>query len=394
MNKTISVLILLVVGSCSTPIEKVRSINSRVNFNNFLNVENKSLKNNGFDKSQFIDSVKRVLIQNKTINIPYRYRNYVEDITFKDFNDTIFIADLNLKTLSGGIPLEFEYDVKPNDIIYFDVTNTSRNKLDRFEITEGKVSRFLIEDMRKKDVVSSSFKVLSDKKIKFSLLNDNLINNFGLFKSKIKLSVSKTTNVFIKSQIIYDSSFVVEKKIIKNINDTIFNVETNDKYKIGSKLNLKLPNEIILPIKINKGKDILSWTYWIGLKVKDSINIEEVDNPIFNFTLDELKNQVKNRHSINYLKSINDEIELFFENYTLDRRSLNFDKNYALYRVDNSFTNNVSDKGKIVVRNKSNLYDYDMQFVLVSTSITKTKIETLEQFIEPKKYVKLELIGL
>ena len=394
-NKFFFVCILLICVSCGTAIEKINSINSRVSFsNNELKIGSSNINSTDFDKEVFIDSIKNLLFQNKTVNLPIEYRDIVDDISFNKFSDTIYLADLKVKSLSGGMPLEYEYSVNPGDVIYFDIYNDSRNKLDKFQIFEGETSRFIFENLGKRDVISSSIKILSGNKVKFSISNDDLIKNLGLFKSKLRLNIKKTANVLLKSEVFYDSSFTIKKKMIENIPDTIYNLEANSKFKLGSKINMSLPNEISIPIKIKKDDKIISWSYWLGLNSKDTINPSIDVNPLVNFTKNELKSQNFTKNTFSELESVNSEIELFFENYTLDRRSLNFDKNYAMYKVDNSISDRLSHKGKITAINKSNLYDYDIHFVLISSSVNNLKTEIIKDIIDVRKYIKLTLTGI
>ena len=386
-------IIIIISLSCSSAIDKVNSINSKSNLASDRFVFNSKISENEFNE-RFIDSVKNILIQNKTINIPYEFNDIVEQISFSNFNDTIYLADLNVKTISGGMPLEFEYDVKPNDNFYFNIENIGRNKLDKLQITENQMSRFVFDNLSKRDFVSSSIKILSGNKIKVSLTNDGFLKNLGFLKSKIRLSLKKTTNVYLQREVFYDSSIVSPKKIIETSLDTVFIFFSNSNLKIGSKINFNESSSLKIPISIESSENLIAWTYWLSLNPIDSLSINDSFNPLIDFTKSELKNNIDKNFNFNLLKSENKDIDLFFENHTLDRRSLNFDKNFALYKVDNSFTNLLSKKGYITVTNKSNLYDYSIQFIVLSTHINETKVEVIKDIVDPKKYIKLTLIGL
>ena len=88
--------------------------------------------------------------------------------------------------------------------------------------------------------------------------------------------------------------------------------------------------------------------------------------------------------------SKNDELEISINNETFDRRSLNFSNNFALYKVDNNYSD-TNKKGEITISNKSNLYDYALQFVFISISLKDVKTEVEKEIGEIKKYVKLNL---
>ena len=66
----------------------------------------------------------------------------------------------------------FEYDVKPNDVIYFDIDNLSSNKVNKIEILEADKVRYLYENQRRKDKISSSFSVISGPKITLKITNE------------------------------------------------------------------------------------------------------------------------------------------------------------------------------------------------------------------------------
>ena len=82
--------------------------------------------------------------------------------------------------------------------------------------------------------------------------------------------------------------------------------------------------------------------------------------------------------------------EISINNETFDRRSLNFSNNFALYKVDNNYSD-TNKKGEITISNKSNLYDYGLQFVFMSISLEGVKIEVEKEIGEIRKYVKLNL---
>ena len=82
-----------------------------------------------------------------------------------------------------------------------------------------------------------------------------------------------------------------------------------------------------------------------------------------------------------------------FENNTFDRRSMNFSDNYSTYIVDNNYTNNLKKKGAIKITNNSKLYDFDIQFVVISISLVPSKFEVEKEVEEIKKYIKLTLVG-
>ena len=127
---------------------------------------------------------------------------------------------------------------------------------------------------------------------------------------------------------------------------------------------------------------------WITISISDNRN-----NPLSIFSLSELNNVKTPSDQMIQLNSTNTDIDIFFENYSFDRRSLNFSKNYSFFRVDNNFYKNFRRRGLIKLINNSTLYDYDIQFVVVSISLRATKIPVKKEIFELKKLIKLNLIG-
>ena len=128
----------------------------------------------------------------------YSKKNLVDIISFNNHKDTILLADINVISPTGGIPLNFYYDVKENDQILFEFKNNSRNKLKSFEIKEGDFSRILKQNLGKKDNLKSSFTVTADNTLNVEIKNDNLLKNLGLFKSDLYLKLKKLSKVSLK----------------------------------------------------------------------------------------------------------------------------------------------------------------------------------------------------
>lgn len=394
INNILILVFLYLIFSCKSAIKKIETINSKANLSKTI-VSERLIKNsfNPFNKERFIDSVKNKLLVDKTVVVDYSKKDLVERIGFNNTSDTILLADINVISPTGGIPLNYYYDVKENDQILFELKNNSRNKLNSFEIKEGDYSRYVKQNLGKKDIVKSSFTVTGDNTLNVEIKNDDLLKNLGLFKSNLYLKLKKLSDVSLKSEVIFDTIFT-KKKIIETRYDTIFNIESNLKFKIGSKLNLNESNEKILPIIINSKDSLISWAYWIGLNSKDSITIDNnKNNPVSLFSVNEINNIKTNIDEAKQLFSTNNDLSILSENYTLDRRSMNFSDNYSVYIVDNYYRNEMKKKGSIKIINNSKLYDFDIQFVVVSISLVPSKFEVEKEVGEIKKYIKLTLVG-
>lgn len=394
INYILKLIFLFLFFSCKSVIKKIETINSKANISK--SIISKSLINsssNSFNEEGFIDNIKNELLTNRTVTVDYSKKDLVDRISFNNHKDTILLADINVISPTGGIPLNFYYDVKENDEILFEFKNNSRNKLKSFEIKEGDFSRYLKQNLGKKDNLKSSLTVTADNTLNVEIKNDDFLKNLGLFKSDLYLKLKKLSKVSLKSEEILDT-IITTKKIIETSYDTIYNIESNLKYKISSKLNLNGSNEKIFPILVKSKDSLISWAYWIGLKSNDSISFDDnKNNPLSLFAQNELNNVKTDITDFKKLFSINEDLSIMFENNTFDRRSMNFSENYSTYIVDNYYTNNLKKKGALKIINNSNLYDFDIQFVVISISLVPSKFEVEKEVEEIKKYIKLTLVG-
>ena len=374
--------------------KKIEIINSKTKISRSI-VSEKMIKNqsNLFNPIEFIDSLRDQLLKNKSVLVDYSKIDFINQIKFSDFQDTIKLADIAVLSPTGGVPLIYNYDVLQNDKIFYEVSNNRTYKLQSLEIKEGESSRFVKQNLSKKEFIKSSFVVTSDNNLSIAITNDNFIKNIGLLKYSINIRLNKLSNVTLKKEIIYDTIFT-KKKVVETTYDTIFKIEFNNKYNIVSKLNLKGKNKITLPIIINSKDSLISWSYWIGLNGNDSIEIiDDINNPLSLFSVNELNNKKTEINIMEQLSSSNNDLNISFENYTLDRRSLNFSDNYSFHKVDNNFTNDIKKKAIVKISNTSTLYDFKIHFAVVSISLVPVKVEIEKDVGEVKKFMKLTLTG-
>lgn len=374
--------------------KKIDIINSKANFSKSI-VTEKIINNQKFSvkSSDFVDSVRNQLLANKEVKLGYSNIDVISNIKFNDFQDTIDLADINVLSPVGGVPLLYAYEVKKNDKIFYEIQNLSNKKLQSVEIKEGDFSRFVKQDLNKQDFIKSSFVVMSDNTLNVEIKNDDFIKNLGLLKSSIRITIKKLSNISLSSEIIYDTVFT-KKKITEIKYDTIIRLEANKKINLVSKQNIINKNKYSFPLLINSKDSLIAWSYWIGLNKNDSLQIEdEKNNPFANFSINELKNQKTETKDMELLFSHNKDLSFHFENYTLDRRSLNFSDNYSVFRVDNPFTIDLVKKGLVEIENNSTLYDYDIQFISYSISLVPSRFEVEKDVGEIKKYIILKLSG-
>ena len=374
--------------------KKIDIINSKANFSKSI-VTEKIINNQNFSvkSSDFVDSVRNQLLANKEVKLDYSNVDVISKIKFNDFQDTIDLADINVLSPVGGVPLLYAYEVKKNDKIFYEIQNLSNKKLQSVEIKEGDFSRFVKQDLNKQDFIKSSFVVMSDNTLNVEIKNDDFIKNLGLLKSSIRITIKKLSNISLSSEIIYDTVFT-KKKITEIKYDTIIRLEANKKINLVSKQNIINKNKYSFPLLINSKDSLIAWSYWMGLNKNDSLQIEdEKNNPFANFSINELKNQKTETKHMELLFSHNKDLSFHFENYTLDRRSLNFSDNYSVFRVDNPFTIDLVKKGLVEIENNSTLYDYDIQFISYSISLVPSRFEVEKDVGEIKKYIILKLSG-
>ena len=348
------------------------------------NLENNSKKISPEDQF-IIDSITSVLIENREIILPLEYKNVVENINENSLVDTIFLSNIFTKSPTGGVPLNYQFDVKKNDIIIYEFENTNINKIEKIEIVEGDATRLLLGNFKGNSEENGSFKILSDNKLILNIANDKFLKNLGLFRSKLKVSMKKvSSSLRIKTEMINDTVFK-KNKVIEEVTDTIYNIYNNNKYNLKSSLYLSNQNRVTLPIHIKNKNNLVGWGYWLGLKGSDTINPKS----FIDFSKQEI---LKLNYKVSDLESKNDDISLVINNQSLDLRSLNYSKNFAFYISDNNVLNE-NNKGIIFVKNNSNLYDYTIQYILVSINLRKSKIEIDKDIPVISKYFKLSLIS-
>lgn len=386
-NYLILFKIIMIINSCAS-VYTLDEINTTLKSAKSIEIEKDDLGNNSKKidpKDQFIiDSIANKLIENKEVILPIKYKNIIENIDRNSIIDTIILTNIFTKSPTGGVPLNYQFDVKKNDIIIYEFNNTNISKIEKINIIEGDATRLLLGNFKGNSEESGSFRVLADNKLMLNISNDKFLKNLGLFRSKLKVSMKKVSSPLkIKTEIINDTVFK-KNKVIEEVTDTIYNIYNNKKYNLKSTLYLSNQNRITLPIHIKNKNNLIGWGYWIGLKSSDTIDPKSY----IDFSKQEI---LKSSYNKSDLESINEDISLTINNQSLDLRSLNYGKNFAFYISDNNILND-NNKGIIHVKNNSNLYDYSIQFVLISINLRKSKIEIEKNTPVISKYFKLSLI--
>ena len=386
-NYLIFFKIILIINSCASSYT-LDEINTTLKSAKSQEVEKDNLENNSKKinpKDQYIiDSIANKLIENKEVILPIKFKDVVENIDQNSIVDTVFLTNIFTKSPTGGVPLNYQYDVKKNDIIIYEFNNKNINKIEEIKIVEGDATRLLLGNFKGNSKESGVFRVLADNKLMLNISNDKFLKNLGLFRSKIKVSMKKvSSSLRIKTEIINDTVFK-KNKVIEEVTDTIYNIYNNNKYNLKSTLYLSNQNRVTLPIHIKNKNNLIGWGYWLGLKNSDTIDPKSY----IDFSKQEI---LKSSYNELDLESINNDISLTISNQSLDLRSLNYGKNFAFYINDNDILSN-NNKGVIYVKNNSNLYDYSIQFILISINLRKSKIEIEKETPVISKYLKLSLI--
>jgi hypothetical protein len=337
----------------------------------------------------YIDSLQTVLFETGNLKINVFESFLIDHIKSNALNDTIYLANLYLISPSKAEIVSFSYDVKKDDLLFYQIKNTKSNTLKKIEITEGESIRFLKNNLEKKESVKGQIKIKADNILTLNISNDNFIKNKGLFKSKLKISIKKIApNLNLKIEIKPDT--IVESKLVESIiSDTIYTVISDKSFNLGSQLNLT--KEYRRSFDINIDHDIIGWAYWIGLNKHDIAKFKELssdESPLIIFAKNEI---MKADSQVQLPINTNKEVELIIKNESLDVRSYNYASNFAFYKTDD-FTVKRNKKAEVYIKNNSTLYDYNISYNVLSVSVSKRKKEIMKDIIALKNYIHITLI--
>ena len=336
---------------------------------------------------KYVDSLKQTLNEEGSVKIRPDEAFLIDYLKPKEEQDTIFLANLFVETLTRGMPLTFQYNVLKNDKILFEFETKKSRAIEKIEIVEGAESRFNYMNLKKNQEIKGEFVVQSD-----NILTINVIKS-GFFKSLVKMKIRKLPKAkTIVAKIVNDTIFET-KKIVEQICDTLFTKVDVKSYYLSPRLDITNSNKIDFPIEINDINNLIGWGYWLGLNENDIIeyqkiaeNIDETD-PLIGFIKSEM-NLIDDR--IYLPKAQNDNINYQIKNFTTDSPSLNTSSNFGFYYTD-SISNNT--KAKIYISNKSKLYDYNINLLLVAVNLEFSQAEIEKEFIKEVEKIKLTLVN-
>jgi hypothetical protein len=339
----------------------------------------------------YIDSLRSVLTETGSLKINVFESFLIDHIKSNALNDTLYLANLYLISPSKSEIVSFSYDVKKDDVLFYQIKNTKHNTLKKIEITEGETVRFLKNNLKKKESVKGQIKINADNVLTLNISNDNFIKNKGLFKSKLKISIKKIApNLNLKIEIKPDT--IVESKLVESIvSDTIFTLVSNKSFNLGSQLDLTKEYYRSFDININPDEDVIGWGYWIGLNKHDIAKFNALsadESPLIIFSKNEI---LKADNQIQLPVNTNKEVALIIKNESLDVRSYNYASNFAFYKTDD-FTVKGNKKAEVFIKNNSTLYDYNISYNVISVAVASRKKEIMKDIIALKNYIHITLI--
>ena len=285
----------------------------------------------------------------------------------------------------------YEFDVKKDDVIFYEITNIKKNTLKEINILEGGKTRYVKNNLKKKESVRGAIKIAADNVLTVNISNDNFIKNMGFFKSKLKIVIKKTAPQLKLQVKIKPDTIVSSRPFIEEVNDTIYKIIDSKNFTLGPRLDLTRNYKQTFDINIDEFDNLLGWGYWIGL---DKVSIEqytvlsESENPLIVFSKNEL---LKALRPVELSVNSNKEVELVIKNQSLDARSYNYASNFAFYKSDDFIEKNIK-KAEVYLTNTSTLYEYDVSYNVVAVGAIKIKNETMKDIIAFKDYIHITII--
>lgn len=339
----------------------------------------------------YVDSLRKILIETGKVKIDVSESFLLKYIKQKSIKDTLSLTNLYLTSPTNGEIKSFEFEVKQGDVVFYKIENLKSNKLKEIAILVGGKTRFVKNNLKKRETVKGSIEITSDNVLTLNISNDNFLKNKGFFKSKLRISLKKISpNLKLKTEIKKDT-VVMSKLIIEEKADTIYKEIDSKNFVLEPTLNITKEHKKRINININEHNNLIGWGYWIGIG-QSSIDIfnakSESQNPLVNFCEKELK---KERNIEKLPENINLDVDVIIKNESLDARSFNYATNYAFYKSD-KFTSIKKNKGEIILTNKSSLYEYKINYYLVAVTSKLIKNEIMKDIVAFKDYMHITLL--
>jgi hypothetical protein len=339
----------------------------------------------------YLDSLKLKLKDSGSIKIK-GYEDFLVNILSDQIkNDTIYLANLVTKTETKGTPLSFQYTGLKNDNFYFEIECLKNNGLSELifggidiEFMEGDQVRYQYFDLKKRDRIKGSFKVLNDNPVIFN------VTKKGYTKSALKVKVKKTlgSNLIVERVI---DSLEENQMVIKEVSDTIYHLVDEKLYNLAPLLDITNPHKLKIPLVIDNLENLLGWGYWVGISKSDIDNYSQLyelifDEPLKLFAKSEL---VKTSSKFTLPKTLNENLKIDFKNNSSDSISLNSTISYSFFKTD-SLSKPL--KGELRITNLSKLYDYMITLKTVGVNIVKSKVQEEETTYKLNEYINISVI--
>lgn len=339
----------------------------------------------------YLDSLKLKLKDSGSVKIK-GYEDFLVNILSDQIkNDTVYLANLVTKTETKGTPLSFQYTGLKNDNFYFEIECLKNNSLLELifggidiEFVEGDQVRYQYFDLKKKDKIKGSFKVLDDNPVTFN------VTKRGFTKSALKVKVKKTlgSNLIVERVI---DSLEENQMVIKEVSDTIYHLVDEKQYNLAPILDITNPHKLKIPLIIDNLENLLGWGYWVGISKSDIDNYSQLyelifDEPLKLFAKSEL---IKTSSKFTLPKTLNENLKIDFKNNSNDNISLNSTISYSFFKTD-SLNNPL--KGELRITNLSKLYDYMITLKTVGVNIVKSKVQEEETTYKLNEYINISVV--
>lgn len=341
---------------------------------------------NNLYNSKFLDSLKSLLNEKKLLQIDSAENFLLQHLTREETTDTIVISYLNIQSPTKGEVATYTYDVLAGDHIIYEITN-GKHEIKNIEFIEGETTRLKLSDIKKRTITKGSFKIVKDNKLILNISNPGFFRNKGLLGSNVNIKIKKVIEVKGTTTKIVNDTTYVTKMVNKTINDTVYKLEDTKKFKLEPTINITKRNSFSFPIVITSTDKLIGWGYWIGTTDNEfeSYKNAQIDGEetIISYAKQELK---ESKPNVSLPKYEGKDLEILILNQSLDSRTLNFDTNFAFYRTDNLIPR-VSKKAEVRITNRSTIYDYTINYRLVTASIVsqnkmiETKIPVINKSI-------------
>ena len=399
-------LLFSIMYSCGTEVELLDAIKDEVDsvniipsaFNAISDELSTDPKNSKFiieygnldtvSDTQILDSLFEVLKNEKKILLELTDKQLYIDLLSKYNSDTIYLANIYMKTPTDGVPYSYAYEVKKNDLIFFSVENLGNQKVEEVSLVEGSTYRYVKQDFPRKSKEKGVIKILNDNSLTLNIDNDNFFKNKGFFNSKLKIQLKKISPLKIDYEMVTDS-ILETASVIETVYDTIYKANFKDSLKLPPSLDITRRNEIIIPVDIEQSENqLVGWGYWIGLNKYNSIlwNSDE-DNDLVKIARQELFG-IDEEFLLQ--DSENDNILLRINDLSLDTRTLNYSHNYAFYKADTQIDKSAR-RAELIMKNMSNIYEYKIQAGMISVFLKKRQVEVDKDIFVTKEFIKLTL---